>query len=156
MTKRKSSEQDTEVVAEQVVETGEETSAEVETAEAGEVSAAVEVVQPEDSDSPPAEPEQEVVGQPAPAEEQRAVAEPAPIETPPAGMHLKTLAQNLYQMGLDLGLAPDEAAMLTAETRLPPFIGEEGEKEFKEGLVEVYQGMLDRQLQDLKKKIGLE
>jgi len=72
-------------------------------------------------------------------------------------VNLKTLARDLYQMGLDLGLGltPDEAALLTSETKLPPFISEEGEKEFREGLVEAYQEMLDERLQGLKQKLGV-
>ncbi|MCK4449321.1 MAG: hypothetical protein KAX26_01890, partial [Anaerolineae bacterium] len=72
-------------------------------------------------------------------------------------VNLKTLARDLYQMGLDLGLGltPDEAALLTSETKLPPFINEEGNKEFREGLVEAYQEMLDERLQDLKQKLGV-
>ncbi len=134
MTKRGSSEQDTEVVAEKVVETGKEVSAEVETGHA----------------------DVEVTEQPAPAEEQRAVAEPAPTETPSAGVRLKTMARNLYQMGLDLELTPDEAAMLTAETRLPTFVSEKGQKEFKRGLISAYQEMLDGRLQSLKQQLGID
>jgi len=146
MTKRKSNEQDTGVVAEKVVETSKEANAEVETAEASQVSAAVEA----------GHADVEVTEQPAPAEEQRAVAEPTPTETPPAGVYLGTMARNLYQMGLDLGLAPDEAALLTAETRLPAFVDTAGEREFKEGLVEAYQEMLDERLQSLKQQLGVD
>ena len=146
MTKRKSSEIDTEVVAEKVVETGEEVSAEVETAEPGQVGAAMETWHAA----------VEVTEQPAPAEEQRAVAEPAPTETPPAGVYLGTMARNLYQMGLDLGLAPDEAALLTAETRLPAFVSDEGQEEFKRGLINAYQEMLDERLQSLKQQLGVD
>ena len=70
-------------------------------------------------------------------------------------VNLKTLASGLYQMGLDLGLAPDEAALLTSETKLPAFIGEEGVEEFKQGLVEAYQEMLDERLHSLKQKLGV-
>lgn len=70
-------------------------------------------------------------------------------------VNLKTLASGLYQMGLDLGLAPDEAALLTSETKLPAFIGEEGVEEFKQGLVESYQEMLDERLHSLKQKLGV-
>jgi hypothetical protein len=45
-------------------------------------------------------------------------------------LNLKTLARELYQMGLDLGLTPDEAALLTSEMELP-FIGNEGEGDFE-------------------------
>jgi len=69
--------------------------------------------------------------------------------------NLKTLARELYQMGLDFGLPPDEAALLTSETKLPTFINKEGEKEFKEGLVEAYQTMLDERLQSLRQKLGV-
>ena len=67
----------------------------------------------------------------------------------------KTLARDLYQMGLDFGLPPDEAALLTSETKLPTFISKEGEKEFMEGLVEAYQTMLDERLQSLGQKLGV-
>ena len=70
-------------------------------------------------------------------------------------MDLKALGRNLYQMGLNLGLAPDEAALLTGETKLPAFIGEEGAEEFKQGLVEAYQEMLDQRLHSLKQKLGV-
>jgi len=70
-------------------------------------------------------------------------------------VNLKTLARDLYQMGLDLGLPPDEAALLTSETKLPTFIGGEDKKEFKQGLVEAYQEMLDERLQGLKQKLGV-
>lgn len=70
-------------------------------------------------------------------------------------VNLKTLARDLYQMGLNLGLPPDEAALLTSETKLPTFIGEEDKKEFKQGLVEAYQEMLDERLQGLKQKLGV-
>lgn len=70
-------------------------------------------------------------------------------------VNLKTLARNLYQMGLDFGLPPDEAALLTGETKLPTFISKEGEKEFREGLVEAYQEMLDERLQGLKQTLGV-
>lgn len=146
MTKKGSSEQDTGVVAEKVVETGKEASAEVETVEAGKVSAAVET----------GHADVEVTEQPAPVEGQRAVAEPIPTETPPAGMYFGTMARNLYQVGLDLGLTPDEAAMLTAETRLPVFVSEKSQEEFKQGLVSVYQEMLDGRLQSLKQQLGLD
>ncbi len=68
---------------------------------------------------------------------------------------LKALGRNLYQMGLDLGLEPDEAALLTGETQLPAFIGEESAEEFKQGLVEAYQEMLDQRLHSLKQKLGV-
>jgi hypothetical protein len=71
-------------------------------------------------------------------------------------VNLKTLARNLYQMGLNLGLPPDEAALRTSETKLPTFISAEGEKEFKGGLVEAYQAMLDERLQSLKQKLGMD
>jgi hypothetical protein len=58
-------------------------------------------------------------------------------------------------MGLDFGLPPDEAALLTSETRLPTFISKKGEKEFKEGLVEAYQTMLDERLRSIKQKLGV-
>jgi len=146
MTKRGSSKQDAEVVAEKVVETDKEASVEVETAEAGKAIAAVKA----------GHADVEVTEQPAPAGEQRAVAEPAPTETPPAGVYFRTMARNLYQMGLDLGLAPDEVALLTAETRLPAFVDTAGEREFKEGLVEAYQEMLDERLQSLKQQLGVD
>jgi hypothetical protein len=146
MTKKGSSEQDTEVVAEKVVETSKEANAEVETAEAGKVSATVEIGYAD----------VEVTEQPAPAEEQRAVAEPTPTETPPTGVYFGTMARNLYQMGLDLGLAPDEAALLTAETRLPVFVSEKGQEEFKRGLINAYQEMLDGRLQSLKQQLGVD
>lgn len=70
-------------------------------------------------------------------------------------VNLKTLARDLYQMGLELGLPPDEAALLTSETKLPTFIGREDKNKFKQGLVEAYQEMLDERLQDLKQKLGV-
>jgi len=66
------------------------------------------------------------------------------------------MARNLYQMGLDLGLAPDEAALLTAETRLPVFVSEKGQEEFKRGLINAYQEMLDGRLQSLKQQLGVD
>jgi len=68
---------------------------------------------------------------------------------------LKALGRNLYQMGLDLGLEPDEAALITGETKLPAFIDEESAEEFKQGLVEAYQEMLDQRLHSLKQKLGV-
>jgi hypothetical protein len=43
------------------------------------------------------------------------------MDTETAGkkMDLQTLAQDLYLMGLTLGLTPDEAALLTKEMELP-------------------------------------
>lgn len=70
-------------------------------------------------------------------------------------MSLKVLSGYLYQMGLDRGLPPDEAALLTGETKLPPFITEAGEREFKEGLLAAYQEMLDERLQSLKHKLNM-
>ena len=56
-------------------------------------------------------------------------------------VNFKTLAEDLYYMGLDLDLRPDEAALLTSETKLPPFISDEGQKEFRDGVVDAYQEM---------------
>lgn len=70
-------------------------------------------------------------------------------------VNLKALARDLYQVGLDLGLPPDEAALLTSETKLPAFINKEGEAEFKEGLIEGYQDMLDERVQNLKSQLGV-
>ncbi|TKJ31292.1 MAG: hypothetical protein CEE40_01940 [Chloroflexi bacterium B3_Chlor] len=70
-------------------------------------------------------------------------------------VNLKSLARNLYQMGLDLGLPPDEAALLTSETKLPAFVNQEAEEEFKEGLIEGYQEMLNERVQNLKHQLGV-
>jgi hypothetical protein len=70
-------------------------------------------------------------------------------------VNLKALARSLYQMGLDIGLAPDEAALVTSKTRLPAFITKEDEREFKEGLVEAYQEVLDESLQSLRRQLGV-
>jgi hypothetical protein len=70
-------------------------------------------------------------------------------------VNLKALARSLYQMGLDIGLAPDEAALVTSKTRLPAFITKEDEREFKEGLVEAYQEVLDKSLQSLRRQLGV-
>lgn len=70
-------------------------------------------------------------------------------------VNLKSLARDLYQMGLDLGLPPDEAALLTSETKLPAFVNQKAEAEFKEGLIEGYQEMLDERVQNLKHQLGV-
>ena len=70
-------------------------------------------------------------------------------------VNLKALARSLYQMGLDIGLAPDEAALVTSKTRLPAFITKEDERKFKEGLVEAYQEVLDESLQSLRRQLGV-
>ena len=70
-------------------------------------------------------------------------------------VNLKSLARDLYQMGLDLGLPPDEAALLTSETKLPAFVNQKAEEEFKEGLIEGYQEMLNERVQNLKHQLGV-
>lgn len=95
----------------------------------------------------------------AAAEEEKSGAEAGTVaegeEIGAKKVNLKTLARDLYQMGLDFGLPPDEAALLTSETKLPTFINRKGEKEFREGLIEAYQAMLDKRLQSLKQKLGI-
>ena len=91
---------------------------------------------------------------PEKAAEVDAVPRVAEMET--GKVNLGDLSRNLYQMGLDLGLAPDEAALLTAETRLPTFVSDEGQGEFKRGLISAYQEMLDGRLQSLKQQLGVD
>lgn len=85
----------------------------------------------------------------------KAVATTESEEMGDKAVNLKVLARSLYQMGLEIGLAPDEAALVTSKTRLPAFVTKEEEREFKEGLVEAYQEVLDESLQSLRHQLGV-
>lgn len=48
-------------------------------------------------------------------------------------LNLQTLARELYQTGLDLGLTPAEAALLTSEMSLPLLVSNEGQGDLAAG-----------------------
>ena len=48
-------------------------------------------------------------------------------------LNLQALARELYQTGLDLGLTPAEAALLTSEMSLPLLVSNEGEGDLAAG-----------------------
>ncbi len=74
--------------------------------------------------------------------------------------HLKALAEALFGMGLDSGLSPDQAVLQASATSLPPFVTDEGRREFKGLLVKAYRESLDEQLdeqaEELRARMMLE
>lgn len=98
----------------------------------------------------------EVAAEAGPEEAAEEVAPEEPSEEKEAGeVDFKAFARYLYRMGLGLGLAADEAAVLTSETKLPKFVGDQASGEFAQGLVEAYQEMLDERLDNIKQKLGV-
>lgn len=75
-------------------------------------------------------------------------------------VHLKALAEALFGMGLDRGLSPDQAVLQASATSLPPFVTDEGRREFRELLVEAYREslneQLDEQAEELRETMMLE
>lgn len=69
---------------------------------------------------------------------------------------LKALAETLFQMGLDNGLSPHEAALQASKIRLPELIAGTPQREFKRWLVEAYQENLRGQVEELRQEIGFE
>lgn len=51
---------------------------------------------------------------------------------------LKAVAEALFRIGLERGLSADEAVLEASTTSLPPFIGEEDRREFKDLLLEAH------------------
>jgi hypothetical protein len=68
--------------------------------------------------------------------------------------NLRTMATSLFQMGLHCGLSPDEAALQVSETRLPAFVTDEDQEEFKECLVDAYRESLTERVKELRRAMG--
>ncbi len=69
---------------------------------------------------------------------------------------LRSLARALFQMGLDRGLNPHQAALQASRTRLPDFIEDERREEFKTWLIEAYEESLRDQVETLRRDMGFK
>ncbi|TKJ28270.1 MAG: hypothetical protein CEE40_11895 [Chloroflexi bacterium B3_Chlor] len=70
--------------------------------------------------------------------------------------HLQALVRALFRMGVDSGLAPQQAALQASAVRLPAFVTGKDRKEFEKLLVEAYQQSVDERLKRLRHKMGFE
>ena len=70
-------------------------------------------------------------------------------------MTVETIGQSLYQLGLQAGLAPEEVARQVGTMPLPGFVRAEAVLAFRKAVVVAYEQDLARQLNALKRDLGL-
>jgi hypothetical protein len=69
---------------------------------------------------------------------------------------LRVIAKTLFQGGLDLGLSPDQAALQVSDAKLPASITDKAQREFKEWLIEACRERFDEQVEELRRRMGLQ